>query len=54
MHEDPPIPFVTKLKKLEAEVADSNKVESIRFGFLDDPSIPATQFSKEIFVLYRE
>jgi hypothetical protein len=47
MRENPPIPFVTKLKKLETEGADSDKVESIRIEFLVDPSNPATQFSKE-------
>jgi hypothetical protein len=41
---------MTKLKKLEAEGADSDKVESIRFEFLVDPSNPATRFSKEFFV----
>jgi hypothetical protein len=50
MRENPPIPFVTKLKKLEAEGADSDKVESIRFEFLVDPSNPATRFSKEFFI----
>jgi hypothetical protein len=50
MRENLPIPFVTKLKKLEAEGADSDKVESIRFEFLVDPSNPATRFSKEFFV----
>jgi hypothetical protein len=54
MCENPPIPFVTKLKKLEAEGADSEKVESIRFEFLVDPSNPATRFSKEFFVLRME
>jgi hypothetical protein len=33
-----------------AEGADSDKVESIRFEFLVDPSNPATRFSKEFFV----
>jgi hypothetical protein len=51
MHENLPIPFVTKLKKLGAEGAESDKVESIRFEFLVDPSNPATRFSKEFFVL---
>jgi hypothetical protein len=41
---------MTKLKKLEAEGADSDKVESIRFEVLVDPSNRATQFSKEVFV----
>jgi hypothetical protein len=50
MRENPPIPFVTKLKKLEAEGDESDKVESIRFEFLVDPSNPATRFSKEFFV----
>jgi hypothetical protein len=35
---------------LEAEGADSDKVESIRFEFLVDPSNPAARFSKEFFV----
>jgi hypothetical protein len=50
MRENPPIPFVTKLKKLEAEGADSEKVESIRFERLVDLSNSATRFSKEFFV----
>jgi hypothetical protein len=42
---------VTKLKKLEAEGADSVNVESIiRFKFLVDPSNPATQYSKKFFI----
>jgi hypothetical protein len=35
---------------LEAEGAHSDKVESIRFEFLVDPSNPATRFSKKFFV----
>ena len=50
MRENPPIPFVTKLKKLETEDADSDKLESIRFELLVDPSNPATRFSKEFFI----
>ena len=53
MRENPPIPFVTKLKKLEAEGADSDKVESIRFEFLVDPSNPATRFFKE-FIIFKD
>ncbi len=49
MYENSPIPFVTKLKKLEAESADSGKVKSIIFEFLVDPSNPAIWFSKEVF-----
>jgi hypothetical protein len=50
MRENPLIPFLTKLKKLAAEGADSDKVESIRFEFLVYPSNPATRFSKEFFI----
>jgi hypothetical protein len=32
------------------ELVDSDKVESIRFEFLVDPSNPATRFSKEFFI----
>ena len=41
----PPIPFVTKLKKLEAEGADSDKhkVDSIRFWFLVYPEKSASR-----------
>ena len=53
MRENPPIPFVTKPKKVEAEGADSDKVESIRFEFLVDPSNPATRFSKE-FIIFKD
>ena len=42
------------LKKLEAEGADSEKVESIRFEFLVDPSNAATRFSKEFFIFKDE
>jgi hypothetical protein len=48
-----PIPFFTKLKKLEADGTDSDNVESIRFVFLVDPSIFATQFSKE-FLIFKD
>jgi len=50
MHENAPILFVTNLKTLEAEDADSDKVESIRSEFLVDPANPATRFSKELFI----
>ena len=50
MRENPTISSVTKLKKLEAEGADSDKVESIRFEFLVDPSNPEIWFSKEFFI----
>ena len=53
MRENPPIPFVTKLKKLETEGADPDKVESLRFEFLVDPSNPATRFSKE-FIIFKD
>jgi hypothetical protein len=49
-----PIPFVTKLKKLEAEGADSDKVESIRFEFLVDPSNHASQFPRRSSSLMTE
>jgi hypothetical protein len=44
---------VTNPKKLEAEGVDSDKVESIRFDFLVDPSNPATRFSKE-FIIFKD
>jgi hypothetical protein len=50
MRENPLIPFMAKLKKLEAEGADSDKVESIRFEFLVDPSNPVSRFSKEFYI----
>jgi hypothetical protein len=50
MRENPPIPFVSKLKKVETEGADSEKLESKKFEFLVDPSNPATRFSKEFFI----
>ena len=53
MRENPPIPSATKLKKLEAEGADFDKVDSIKFEFLVDPSKPATQFSKE-FIIFED
>jgi hypothetical protein len=48
----PPIFFMTRLKKVEAEGADSDKVEpeSIRYEFLLDPSIPDNKFSKEFSI----
>ena len=47
MRENPQIPFVAKVKKVEAEGTDSDKVESIRIEFIVDPSNPATRFPKE-------
>jgi hypothetical protein len=38
---------MTKLKKLEAEGADSDKVESIRFEFLVNPSNPASKMEAQ-------
>jgi hypothetical protein len=50
MRENPPIPFVAKLKRLEADDSDAEKVESVRFEFLVDPSNPNTRFTKEFFI----
>jgi transposase InsO family protein len=50
MRENPPIPFVAKLKRLEADGSDAEKVESVRFEFLVDPSNPNTRFTKEFFI----
>jgi len=50
MRENPPIPFVAKLKRLEADGSEVEKVESIRFEFLVDPSNPNTRFTKEFFI----
>jgi hypothetical protein len=38
---------------VEAEGADSDKVESIKFELLVDPSNPATRFSKD-FVIFKD
>jgi hypothetical protein len=51
MHKNPPIPFVTKLKKVETEGADSDKVESNRLEFLVDSFNPTTQFPKEFLIV---
>jgi hypothetical protein len=50
MRENPPIPFVSILKKVETEDTDSDKVESIWFDFLVDPSNSATRISKDFFI----
>jgi hypothetical protein len=48
----PPIPFMIRLKKVEAEGADLDKVkpESIRYEFLVDPSNPANRFLEEFSI----
>jgi len=38
------------LKRLEADGSDTEKVESLRFEFLVDPSNPNTRFTKEFFI----
>jgi hypothetical protein len=48
-----PQSLVTKVKNAEVVGADSDKVQSIRFEFLIDPSNPATRFSKE-FVIFKD
>ena len=50
MRENPHIHFVAKLKRLEADGSDAEKVESVRFEFLVDPSNPNTRFTKEFFI----
>jgi hypothetical protein len=40
-----------KVKKVEAEGAYSDKVESIRFQFLVDPSNPATRMEAQRITL---
>jgi hypothetical protein len=49
-----PIPFISKLRKVETEGVDSEKMESIRFEFLVDPSNPATRFLKEFRIFNNE
>jgi hypothetical protein len=48
MRDNPPIPFMTNLKKLEAEYADSDKMESIKFEFLVDPFQPCYPIFKGV------
>jgi hypothetical protein len=50
MRENLPIPFVTKVMKVEAEGTDSDKVEPIRFDFLVEPSNPALDFPMSFFI----
>jgi len=42
--------ILAKLKRLETDSSDAEKVESVRFEFLVDPSNPNTRFTKDFFI----
>jgi len=50
LRETPPIPFVSRTKKVETECAEVDKTEYIKFDFFVDPENPASRYSKEFLV----
>jgi hypothetical protein len=42
MRESPPIPFVTKVKKVHGDPVEADKTELIKFNFFVDPENPAS------------
>ena len=50
VRENPPIPFVPKVKKGEKEMAESDKTETIKLEFFLDPENPATKYQRHFHV----
>jgi hypothetical protein len=53
LRETPPIPFVSRAKKVETVGADVDKTEYIKFDFFIDPENPASRYSKE-FLIFKD
>jgi hypothetical protein len=53
VRENPPIPFVSKVKKLDkADGGEVEKTELIKLEFLMDPANPASKYSRQ-FVIFK-
>jgi hypothetical protein len=46
MHKEPPTSFVSKVKKVDDDGVETEKIELIKFGILDDPENPMSRYSK--------
>lgn len=54
VRENPPIPFVSKVKKLDkADGGEVEKTELIKLEFLMDPANPASKYSRQ-FVIFKD
>jgi hypothetical protein len=53
VRENPPIPFVSKAKKVETPDKAVDKIEHIRLEFFMDPSNPASRYSRH-FMTFKD
>jgi hypothetical protein len=54
VHEKPPIPFVSKVKKMvKVDGTDADKSEWIKLEFLMDPDNPASKYSRQ-FAIFKD
>jgi hypothetical protein len=53
LRETPPIPFVSRAKKVETEGVEVDKTKYIKFDFFVDPENPASRYSKE-FLIFKD
>jgi hypothetical protein len=53
LHETPPIPFVSRAKKIETEGVEVDKTEYIKFYSFVDPENRASRYSKE-FLIFKD
>ena len=53
LHENPPIPFVSRTKKVESDELEVDKTEYIKFDFFVDPENPAYRYYKE-FLIFKD
>jgi hypothetical protein len=50
LRKTPPIPFVSRAKKVETDGSEVDKTEYIKFDFFIDPENPASHYSREFLV----
>jgi len=53
VRENPPIPFISKARKLENPEENADKTEFIRLEFLMDSNNPATKYGRH-FVIFKD
>ena len=53
LFKDPPIPFVSKTKKVESDGMQADKTEYIKLDFFVEPENPASHYSKE-FLIFKD
>jgi hypothetical protein len=50
LQENPPIPFVSRIQKIETEIMEVDKTEYIKFDFFVGPENPASRYSMEYLI----